>query len=911
MHIANVKVPSEWVKLEDLLTVGRTKFEISKAETYFIHNNSGYVLYLAEASMLPIEEPQEIKIYPGKSAGYVKDVMDLYVCSKLPEGFPYPESLSITFSNDVGSNDAIAVGDYRPDSAFRGAYVYRGTVETVADLPQDAGVGDVYDVREEGGTNYAWNGESWDDIGGIEDLSAYALKEEIPTKVSQLENDKLYVIPEELTEALAPKAEAADVVALEAKVDANMEEVGNVIAANVAALEDAIDLKADKTELEPLATKVEAEALGARIDENVAEIETKADKTVVEALEVKVDGNYVALEKEIGNAKTELEAKIEVKADKTELEPLATKEELEAAIAAVDHSTYATKEDVQAADKELKEAMLNADAEIAANIEALGSKQDADKTELYNAINLKAGKNEVQAGLDLKADKTELEPLATKEELKEAIASVDHSTYATKDEVAEVDAKADRMEAALSENIEALNDSKAGRDELEAGLAPKADKTELVTGLAPKADKTELAEVKSGLEAGLKKKVEATIESDNGQAKIFNEASGGGAQFVNTKKNTLSFVGVNDGNDGVFVQIYSKDKKSNVGARLNASPDGIYYTNGKTNASYDDADEIATKADLAEAISGVDHSTFASKEEVQAGLEVKADKAELEPLATKAELEAAIAGVDHSTFATKDEVAEVKAVAEDAVHLNEFVYEGETRKTLQLDNYDSISAVDTEGVGHNLAMISKWNVADFGATGVHANINTKDILTINDNQAVVTDKIMNNFLLSGKNVAITQQELVDDGTGFAYNGYEVSADLSGVEASVASVLARMNVLEERISDINKTDVEAVVIEGEVPSMNDETKDYVVKGNITAPATISGKSITMKDVQIDNLAKVVGTAQGDVDIKGMTIQGEYPESPANVLLDFAADGYVTIKDTEFHVGTYNAINIGPG
>ena len=169
---------------------------------------------------------------------------------------------------------------------------------------------------------------------------------------------------------------------------------------------------------------------------------------------------------------------------------------------------------------------------------------------------------------------------------------------------------------------------------------------------------TELAEVKSSLEAGLKKKVEATIESDNGQAKIFNEASGGGAQFVNTKKNTLSFVGVNDGNDGVFVQIYSKDKKSNIGARLNASPDGIYYTNGKTNGSYDDADEIVTKADLTEAIAGVDHSTFASKEEVQAGLEVKADKAELEPLATKEELEAAIAGVDHSTFATKEDLKE-------------------------------------------------------------------------------------------------------------------------------------------------------------------------------------------------------------------------------------------------------------
>lgn len=64
-------------------------------------------------------------------------------------------------------------------------------------------------------------------------------------------------------------------------------------------------------------------------------------------------------------------------------------------------------------------------------------------------------------------------------------------------------------------------------------------------------------------------------------------------------------------------------------------------------------------------------------------------------------------------------------------------YQG--RKTIQLANYDSISGLDTSGSGHNLAMVSKWDVADFGATGLHANINTKDTVTINDNDVIVTN----------------------------------------------------------------------------------------------------------------------------------------------------------------------------
>lgn len=65
-------------------------------------------------------------------------------------------------------------------------------------------------------------------------------------------------------------------------------------------------------------------------------------------------------------------------------------------------------------------------------------------------------------------------------------------------------------------------------------------------------------------------------------------------------------------------------------------------------------------------------------------------------------------------------------------------YQG--RKVISLENYDNIAGKDTNGQGHNLVMLSKWDVADFGATGVHMNLNTKDIVTINDKEVVATVK---------------------------------------------------------------------------------------------------------------------------------------------------------------------------
>lgn len=71
-------------------------------------------------------------------------------------------------------------------------------------------------------------------------------------------------------------------------------------------------------------------------------------------------------------------------------------------------------------------------------------------------------------------------------------------------------------------------------------------------------------------------------------------------------------------------------------------------------------------------------------------------------------------------------------------------YPGEEgRKVIQLANHDSLSGVGTDGsTGGNLAMISKWDVADFGSKNFHTNLNVKPDnghdgrITVNDDNEV-------------------------------------------------------------------------------------------------------------------------------------------------------------------------------
>ena len=95
-------------------------------------------------------------------------------------------------------------------------------------------------------------------------------------------------------------------------------------------------------------------------------------------------------------------------------------------------------------------------------------------------------------------------------------------------------------------------------------------------------------------------------QSDGSYGQLWNEDSGGGAQYYNKTANIISFVGVNSDNaDGICAQIYSKGKGNNVGSRLNVNPNGMFYTKGKSNGSFDENDEIVTKKDLNKLLSKI------------------------------------------------------------------------------------------------------------------------------------------------------------------------------------------------------------------------------------------------------------------------------------------------------------------
>lgn len=75
----------------------------------------------------------------------------------------------------------IDLSTYAKKSDISGAYHYKGTKATYADLPSTGNTeGDVWNVETDG-MNYAWTGSAWDALGGTTDLSAYATKSEMNT----------------------------------------------------------------------------------------------------------------------------------------------------------------------------------------------------------------------------------------------------------------------------------------------------------------------------------------------------------------------------------------------------------------------------------------------------------------------------------------------------------------------------------------------------------------------------------------------------------------------------------------------------------------------------------------------------------------------------------------------------------
>ena len=98
---------------------------------------------------------------------------DAYIKNK-----PTIPSAVSQLTNDSGYQTASDVST-AISAAVSSAYIYKGSVATVSDLPASGNTtGDVYDVQATG-VNYAWNGTAWDALGSYVDTTLYWAKTEL------------------------------------------------------------------------------------------------------------------------------------------------------------------------------------------------------------------------------------------------------------------------------------------------------------------------------------------------------------------------------------------------------------------------------------------------------------------------------------------------------------------------------------------------------------------------------------------------------------------------------------------------------------------------------------------------------------------------------------------------------------
>ena len=242
-------------------------------------------------------------------------------------------------------------------------------------------------------------------------------------------------------------------------------------------------------------------------------------------------------------------------------------------------------------------------------------------------------------------------------------------------------------------------DSSADLEEIKEALSEKADKSDvdaISEKLDSKADKDSVVEYK---------------EFGEGRKTI---------QLANYD----SISGIDTKGTGHNLAMVSKWDKADFGA-----PGLELNLNGSAERpTYNDTEEIALVKDIQVSSSDI--------KELKAAVEGKADKSELEAVQGEVALKANQADVDFQVNAINDKLAEKadKTELEEAVKYQKF---GEDRKTIQLANYDNISGVATDGTGHNLVMLSKWDVADFGAPGVKINLNGSEARpTYNDDKEI-------------------------------------------------------------------------------------------------------------------------------------------------------------------------------
>lgn len=548
----------------------------------------------------------------------------------------------------------------------------------------------------------------------------------------------------ELEAAIAEKAAAADVEAVQAAIDtlngdgegsvkktaedAAVAEVAKVVAEapeDLDTLKEVADyIAADKTKASEIETKLSehdaaVEELGAKDEELAAKDEELAakDAELEAAIAEKADAS--ALEEEIARAEAAEQAintKVDAKADNDALEAeiaraMGKERDLQDAIAekASNNSLTEEKERAQAAEQEL-ESKLDAKADA--------STVAGELTELKNKDTELEAKDAAQdEEIAKKVEWTESTPGRNHIVLKNHDSilgtATDGSTYnvamVSKWDVADFGSAQLHANLNSKDGIVTINDDKAiaTKDDVEAvdakveaiDLTPYAKSEDVNAELANKANASDLSALNETV-GQLSSKVDEKAAQSDLEAEV---ARAEAKEAELAEKDAELEAGIND--------------EATRATAAESELDGK-VTAEQARAEAKEAELVAKDTELEGAIN--DEATRATAAESELEGKVTAEQARAE--AKEAELVA------------KDEAQDAEIAKK-----VDWVESTPGRNHIVLKNHDSVLGTATDGSTYNLAMVSKWDVADFGSAQLHANLNSKDgSVTINDDKVVAT-----------------------------------------------------------------------------------------------------------------------------------------------------------------------------
>lgn len=243
----------------------------------------------------------------------------------------------------------------------------------------------------------------------------------------------------------------------------------------------------------------------------------------------------------------------------------------------------------------------------------------------------------------------------------------------------------------------------------------------------------------------------------------------------------------------------------------------------------------------------------------------------------------------------------------------EWQYSTEDRKHIVLGNHENILGTSVDGGTYNLAMVSKWDVADFGSNQLHANLNSKDgQVTINDDKIVATVDDVNS---SEKRL----QEKIDTKANKEHT-HEISevVNLQSTLDTKLNIEDVQAILKEQIYKLFNIDM-IKAEEFVATEMNNPSEKYTVIGNgevitLTSTKTIVAEELKMNDIDISSEANnkgLLSISANKVEIEDSNISGSWDRSiGGNTMVTVNNAQNVSLKDvTVSRTNGYNAIEVG--